>query len=184
MSELLREKPLPGARRLEIVRGDLTQEPLDAIVNAANAWLQHGGGVARAISSRGGEQIQRESDAWVARHGPLEHDRAAFTGAGALPCRVVIHVVGPVWGAGDEDRKLTQAVHAALTCADGLNLASIAFPAISTGIFRFPPERAARVIFAALEAYFTREASSGLRLVRLTVLDQTTLVAFLKAWDA
>ncbi len=184
MNTLLRTRPLPGDRALEITRGDLTLEPLEAIVNAANALLQHGGGVAWAICRRGGEQIQRESRDWVRQHGPLRHDQAAYTSAGALACRYVIHVVGPVWGSGDEERKLASAVQAALACADELRLVSIAFPAISTGIFGFPAELAAGVMVAALQAYFTRQPSSSLKLVRLTLFDEPTVQAFLKACPA
>jgi O-acetyl-ADP-ribose deacetylase len=189
MNTLLREKTLPGERRLEIAQGDLTSEPVDAIVNAANSQLQHGGGVAWAIVRRGGDVIQRESDAWVRKYGPVSHDKAAFTTAGNLPCRYVIHVVGPIWGdtpagaSGDEDKKLAQAVRAALACADELGLESLALPAISTGIFGFPKERAAGILFAEIEKYFDENNASGLKLVRITLFDQPTIDAFLKVWD-
>jgi O-acetyl-ADP-ribose deacetylase len=169
---------------MAIVQGDLTTERVDAIVNAANAHLQHGGGVAWAIARRGGDVIQRESDAWVRKYGPLTHDKAAFTLAGDLPCRYVIHVVGPVWSdSGDDDRKLAQAVRAALACADELGLESLALPAISTGIFGFPKERAAGIIFAEIEKYFDGKSASKLKLVRITLFDQPTIEAFLKIWD-
>ena len=170
---------------MTIVQGDLTTERVDAIVNAANAHLQHGGGVAWAIARRGGDAIQRESDAWVRKHGPLTHDKAAFTSAGELPCRYVIHVVGPVWSDnGDDDRKLAQAVRAALVCADELGLESLALPAISTGIFGFPKERAAGIIFAEIEKYFEGNGVSALKLVQITLYDQQTIAAFWKVWDS
>jgi O-acetyl-ADP-ribose deacetylase (regulator of RNase III) len=96
----------------------------------------------------------------------------------------VIHAVGPSWGEGDEDRKLAAAVIGSLALADRLGLSSIAFPAISTGIFGFPKERAARLIFSAIEDYFTQQPSSGLQLVRLTLYDQPTITAFMNVWDA
>ena len=96
---------------IRLVHGDLTEERVDAIVNAANTQLVHGGGVAGAIVRRGGVEIQVESTQWVKEHGPVSSGEAAITTAGNLPCEHVIHVVGPVWGEGDEDRKLEKAVH-------------------------------------------------------------------------
>jgi O-acetyl-ADP-ribose deacetylase (regulator of RNase III) len=172
---------LSPTRRLEIAQGDLTQEPVDAIVNAANRHLDHGGGVAGAIVRAGGRSIQDESDAWVREHGPVSHAEPAYTGAGSLPARYVIHAVGPVWGEGDEDRKLAEAVTGSLRRADELNLRSIAFPAISTGIFGFPKDRAARIFFQAVPAYFTENPTSGLELVRLVLWDGDSVGVFLAA---
>jgi O-acetyl-ADP-ribose deacetylase len=182
MSTLLREKTLPNGTKFQLSQGDLTLEALDAIVNAANAELQHGGGVAWAISRRGGPKIQQESDAWVQKHGPVSHAEPAFTGGGELHCKYVIHAVGPIWGEGAEDAKLAAAVTGSLRRADELNLESIAFPAISTGIFGFPKERAAGVIFGAIEAHFAEDAQSSVKLVRLTLFDQPTIEAFLSKW--
>jgi O-acetyl-ADP-ribose deacetylase (regulator of RNase III) len=166
------------------VQGDLTQERVDAIVNAANAELQHGGGVAAAIARKGGPQIQAESDAWVQEHGPVRHAEPAYTRAGNLPCRYVIHAVGPVWGAGDEDAKLSAAVAGSLSLAEQLGLASVAFPAISTGIFGFPKARAARIMLTTIQDTFTRNPGSSLRLVRLTLFDPPAVAAFQEAWDS
>ena len=184
MAPVLRETRFPSKQTLQLVQGDLTAEAVDAIVNAANSHLQHGGGVAGIIVRRGGYNIQTESDAWVREHGPVSHAEPAFTGAGHLPCRYIIHSVGPVWGEGNEDDKLGAAISGSLTLADRLGLHSIAFPAISTGIFGFPKERAADVIFTAIDHYFTLHPSSGLQIVRLTLFDQPTIAAFLKVWDA
>ncbi len=183
MSTLLREKSLPGGQKLEISLGDITLESLDAIVNAANRQLQHGGGVAWAIVRRGGKVIQQESDAWVRKNGPVSHAQPAYTGSGDLRCKFVIHAVGPVWGEGDEDNRLMEAVHGALQRADDLQLSSIALPAISTGIYGFPKDRAARLIFAGITAYFAENQCSGLKLVRLTLFDQPVVDAFLNVWD-
>jgi O-acetyl-ADP-ribose deacetylase (regulator of RNase III) len=184
MSEILREKTFPGGQKLQIAQGDITLEPVDAIVNAANAQLLHGGGVAWAILRRGGEAIQRESDEWVRRYGPVTHEKPAYTGGGLLPCKYVIHAVGPIWGTGDEEYKLAAAVRGSLDCAAELKLTSIALPAISTGIFGFPKELAAGIIFAEIERYFAQHADSTLKLVRLTLFDAPTVDAFLKNWDA
>jgi O-acetyl-ADP-ribose deacetylase (regulator of RNase III) len=184
MNRILVERSLDSGQRLQIVQGDLTQERVDAIVNAANEFLQHGGGVAAAIARHGGLQIQAESDTWVREHGPVRHDAPAYTRAGNLPCRYVIHAVGPVWGEGDEEAKLAAAVAGSLGLADRLKLRSIAFPAISTGIFGFPKEAAAAVILTAIEDYCTQNLDSGLLEIRLTLFDQPTIEAFLKKWKS
>jgi len=181
MSKLLVERVLPTGQSLQIAQGDITLEDVDAIVNAANEHLQHGGGVAWAIVRRGGDGIQDESDAWIKKHGLVSHSHPAWTSGGSLPARFVIHAVGPVWGDGDEDAKLTAAVTGSLRVADELGLSSIAFPAISTGIFGFPKERAAKVIFKAIEDYFS-ESVSGLKLVKLVLWDDETVKVFLENW--
>lgn len=182
MNTVLQQVTLPSGQTIQLVHGDLTRERVDAIVNAANAHLQHGGGVAAAIVRMGGGIIQTESDAWVRQHGPVSTAQPAYTSAGNLPCRYVIHAVGPVWGEGQEDDKLSAVIHGALRLADQLSLASIAFPAISTGIFGFPKPRAARLIMGAIRDYFAAQPASGLSQVRLTLFDTPTLSAFEEAW--
>jgi O-acetyl-ADP-ribose deacetylase len=182
MSTLLVEKNLLTGQSLQIAQGDITLEKVDAIVNAANEHLQHGGGVAWAIIHRGGDVIQDESDAWVRAHGLVPHSRPAWTSGGSLPARYVIHAVGPVWGDGDEDTKLADAVTGSLRVADELGLSSIAFPAISTGIFGFPKGRAAGIIFKSIESYFEKNIASGLKVIKLVLLDQSTIDAFLAEW--
>jgi O-acetyl-ADP-ribose deacetylase (regulator of RNase III) len=183
LNTILREHKFNAGQVLQLVQGDLTQERVDAIVNAANAQLQHGGGVARVILRQGGAEIQTQSDAWVREHGPVGHAEPAYTSAGGLPCRYVIHAVGPVWGSGDEDAKLDAAIRGSLRLADRLELASIAFPAISTGIYGFPKERAAGVILSAIRGYFTENPRSGIAQVRLTLFDMPTVEAFLKVCE-
>jgi O-acetyl-ADP-ribose deacetylase len=182
MTTLLAERQLSGDQIFQLVQGDITAETTDAIVNAANSQLQHGGGVAGNISRRGGPLIQRESDAWVREHGPVSNAGPAYTSAGDLPCRYVIHAVGPIWGEGDEDAKLAAAVTGSLALADQLGLASLSLPAISTGIFGFPRDRASRVIFAAVEGYFEQHPSSGLKTIRLVLYDHLSVEVFLKSW--
>jgi O-acetyl-ADP-ribose deacetylase (regulator of RNase III) len=131
---------------LEIAQGDITALAVDVIVNAANKFLAHGGGVALAIVRKGGLKIQAESTALIAKHGPLATGEAVITGGGKLPAKFVIHTVGPIWGEQSEeesDRLLRKAVRNCLALADEKNLKSIAFPAISTGIYGFPIDRAA-----------------------------------------
>jgi O-acetyl-ADP-ribose deacetylase len=191
MTNVLAEKSLKNGIALQIAQGDITTEQVDAIVNAANSQLQHGGGVAWAISRAGGPAIQKESDAWIREYGPVSHNRPAYTSGGKMPCRYVIHAVGPVWGdaqrtgaSGNEDDKLAAAITGSLRVADELKLNSISFPAISTGIFGFPKERAARIIFKAIENYFASNPSSAINLVKLTLFDSPTVEAFIKVWNA
>jgi O-acetyl-ADP-ribose deacetylase (regulator of RNase III) len=183
MNTVLAEKKFPSGRTLQLVQGDLTIEEVDAMVNAANERLQHGGGVAWAISKKGGAAIQKESDEWIRRHGPVSHAHPAWTSGGALPARYVIHAVGPVWGDGDEDKKLSDAVKGSLRTADELNCTSLSMPAISTGIFGFPKERAAGIIFSAVNGYFTARADSTLKLVRIVLFDDATVRVFREVWD-
>src|SRR3990172_841662 len=180
MSPILAEHRLAKEAVLALVQGDLTEARLDAIVNAANGQLQHGGGLAGAIARRGGPSIQHESDAWVRQNGLARYDRPAVTGAGRLPCRYVIHAVGPVWGEGDEDRKLTLAVRSALETAASLSMTSLGLPAISTGIFAFPKPRAAALTFDAIAQFFSAHPTGSLKRVELVLFDQPTLQVFLE----
>lgn len=182
MNTVLVEKRFPSNQTLQIVQGDITAEEVDAIVNAANARLQHGGGVAWAISKNGGPAIQEESEQWIREHGPVSHPHPAWTSGGRLPAKYVIHAVGPVWGDGDEDKNLSEAVTGSLHVADELKCSSMAMPAISTGIFGFPKDRAARIIFSAIEKHWEGNPSS-LKLVRLVLFDQPTVDVFLKSFQ-
>jgi O-acetyl-ADP-ribose deacetylase len=181
MNTILLQRVFSTGQSLQIVKGDITLEQVDAIVNAANEYLQHGGGVAWSIVNRGGDVIQKESDDWVREHGLVLHSHPAWTSGGALPAKYVIHAVGPVWGAGDEDKKLMDAVTGSLRVADELKLASISMPAISTGIFGFPKDRAARVMLKSIHEYLEKE-KSNLRIVRITLFDQLTVDEFLAVW--
>ena len=180
MNTVLTEHVLSTGQTLQIVQGDITTETVDAIVNAANEHLQHGGGVAWAISKKGGPAIQKESDIWIRQHSLVSHAHPAWTSGGLLPAKYVIHAVGPVWGDGDEDKKLSEAVTGSLRVADELRCSSIAMPAISTGIFGFPKDRAAGIIFSAIEKYFESH-TSNLKVVKLTLFDQATVDVFLKS---
>jgi O-acetyl-ADP-ribose deacetylase (regulator of RNase III) len=183
MARIIARHEFPSVQSCLLVQGDITAEKVDAIVNAANSRLLHGGGVAGAIVSQGGSVIQAESDAWVREHGEVSHEQPAVTGAGSLPCRAVIHAVGPVWGAGGEDAKLRSAVRGALDAADGRGFAAISIPAISTGVFGFPKERGARIIFQAVEDFAAARPASPLREIRVTILDHSTLDAFRREFE-
>jgi len=178
VSRLVAEHILDTGQAVRLVHGDLTEARVDAIVNAANSQLMHGGGVAAAIVAKGGPEIQAESDQWIRVHGTVHHDEPAITGAGSLPCKRVIHAVGPVWGSGDEDEKLRAAVLAALEVAERNNLSSLALPAISTGIFGFPKERGAVVILDAIIDHLEQQHEGSLRQVDVTLIDEPSVRVF------
>ncbi len=168
-----------GGTRIEAVLADIAEERVDAIVNAANSQLAHGGGLAGAIVRRGGPVIQAESD----RLAPVPVGGVAVTSAGALPARWVIHAVGPRWGEGDEEAKLRSAVRSALDAAADLGAASVAVPAISTGIFGYPKEAGTRVIVDEALTWIERHPGSGIHLVRLAAFDRPTADLFAQALE-
>jgi len=156
-----------------VVRGNLLEEPVDAIVNAANGHLAHGGGVAGIISRAAGPSLQEESDRLVASRGAFPTGAAVATTAGKLPFKAVIHAVGPRHGEGDEETKLVKALRAAFSLAAERGWQSVAFPAVSAGIFAVPLDICARAYLAAARA-------ARLRKVRLCLRDQPVIDAVLK----
>lgn len=177
-NRILFEHTLPTGQFVRVVQGDLTAETVEAIVNAANEWLQHGGGVAGAIRRQGGDSIQRESDAWVKQHGPVRTGSAAITGAGNLAATYVIHAVGPVWGSGNDEQKLGSAVRSALALADKHQVKSIAIPGISSGIFGGPKDTCARVILKATVDYLQQNPATSLKEVHFCNIDNLTAATF------
>jgi O-acetyl-ADP-ribose deacetylase (regulator of RNase III) len=163
--------------------GDLTREDVDAIVNAANSSLLGGGGVDGAIHRAGGPAILEACREIRATRWPqgLPVGEAVITTAGRLPARHVIHTVGPVYGehGGEEPRLLAACYANALALAVEHGLRTVAFPAISTGVYGYPKDEAARVARAAVEASLGRHAS--LREVRLVFFDAASLGIFMRA---
>jgi O-acetyl-ADP-ribose deacetylase len=155
-----------AGERIAIVQGDITRQEADAIVNAANSSLLGGGGVDGAIHRAGGPSILEE----CRRLGGCETGDANATGAGALPARWVIHTVGPVWQGGDhgEDGLLASCHRRSLEVASELGARTVAFPAISTGVYRFPVERAARIAIGTTADYLAANPQ----------LEQVTFVLF------
>lgn len=169
--------------RLLVIAGpaDITREDVDAIVNAANSSLMGGGGVDGAIHAAGGPEIKDHCRTIVARQGPLGQGHAVATTAGRLPARHVIHTVGPVWRGGDagEPELLASCHRESIRVADELQLASVAFPAISTGIFGYPVELAAPIaLSSALESL---HAAQHVREVRFVLFDSGTREHFVQA---
>jgi O-acetyl-ADP-ribose deacetylase len=144
-----------AATRIRLVRGDITRLPVDAIVNAANTALRAGGGVCGAIHAAAGPGLAEE----CVRIGECPTGDVRLSGGHDLPARWVIHAVGPVWrgGSAGEDEALASCYRRALDVAAGAGARTVAFPAISTGIYGFPRERAARIAIAAVRAGLARQ---------------------------
>ena len=157
---------------LELTQGDITDQTTDAIVNAANASLQLGGGVAGAIRRKGGQKIQEECN----KKGRIHVGGVLLTTGGNLKARYVIHAVGPIHGEEHENEKLKDATLNALILSDKNGLKSIAFPAISTGIFRFPIKRCAIIMLSTTIAYL--EGFTKLEKVIYCLYDENTFETF------
>jgi len=153
---------------IRLVSADLTEREVDAIVNAANSRLQHGGGVAGAIVRKGGQAIQDESD----KIGYVPAGSAAITTGGKLKARYVIHAVGPRMGEGDEDNKLKQAINSVLALATEEKLRSISIPAISAGIFGFPKDQCAKILVGETVAFLKGNSGAALELVEFCIFDK------------
>jgi O-acetyl-ADP-ribose deacetylase len=168
--------------RIEVVQGDITEQDVDAIVNAANSSLMGGGGVDGAIHRGGGPEILEECRRIRAKEYPegLPTGKAVATTAGRLPARWVIHTVGPVYSRNEDRSALLAACHTeSLAVADRIGARSVAFPAISTGVFGYPVGEAAPVATAAV-----RDATTDVELVRFVLFDGTTLDVFTRALHA
>lgn len=143
--------------RIEALTGDITTVQADAVVNAANSSLLGGGGVDGAVHRAGGPEILAECRRLreTTLKDGLPTGRAVITGAGSLPCRYVIHTVGPVWSGGDrgEENLLADAYRNSLEQAASIGVRTLSFPAISTGVYRFPTDKAARIAWRTLSAW-------------------------------
>jgi len=167
---------------VEVCHGDMTEENVDCIVNAANSSLDHASGLAGAIVKKGGQVIQQQSDAYVAKNGKVDEGGVVVTAAGNLPCKHVLHAVGPMWHGGfqGEEVLLGLTVRNCLEKADNMHLQSISIPAISSGIFGFPKEKCAQIMIEMVVQYFAECAGkSFLKQVRFTNFDDRTVDIFL-----
>ena len=170
-----------GDKTIELIEGDVTLQEVDAIVNAANSRLAGGGGVDGAIHRRGGPSIMRETDEKYPQGCPT--GTAVISGAGELPAKYVIHTVGPVWGGGNrgEEELLKRAYRSSLELAAEHGCHSVAFPSLSTGAYRYPLDRAARIaISTAIEFLGRHEAP---RLVRFVLFGPGSYGAFAAALE-
>jgi O-acetyl-ADP-ribose deacetylase (regulator of RNase III) len=168
--------------RITLVRGDITEQDVDAVVSAANSSLMGGGGVDGAIHRRGGPAILEECKRIRAERYPdgLPTGKAVATTAGDLPARWVIHTVGPVYAKSEDRSGLLASCHTEpLAVADDLGASSVAFPAISTGVYGYPVEEAAPVAIRAMQDADTKVAE-----VRFVLFDEASFRAFQRAVQA
>lgn len=161
---------------LRLVKDDITERKVDAIVNAANSYLKHGGGVARAIVTKGGKTIQQESD----KIGYVPVGSTALTTAGLLPSSWVIHAVGPKMGEGDEVTKLHNVLRNILELATQKQFKSISIPAISSGIFGFPKDKCAKILIEESVKYVRTNKESCPEIIEFCILDNETYDYFEK----
>ncbi|QJD94450.1 O-acetyl-ADP-ribose deacetylase [Mucilaginibacter robiniae] len=157
-------------KRIELLQGDITKLYVDAIVNAANSSLLGGGGVDGAIHRAGGKQILEECRAIIAHQGRCHTGEAVITSGGRLPAKYVIHTVGPVWNGGkkNEAELLANCYTHSLQLAVEHSVKTIAFPNISTGVYRYPKTEAAQVAVDAVNAFLQQN----------TFLDKVTFICF------
>jgi O-acetyl-ADP-ribose deacetylase (regulator of RNase III) len=165
--------------RITLIQGDITKQEVDAIVNAANTALRPGAGVDGAIARAAGPEALADRERVIRERGvpPLPTGQAVATIGGALPARWIIHTAGPIYSGSAEDPLLLASCHVeALRVADQLGALTVAFPAISTGIYGYPLAEAARI---ALDAVLT--ARTGVHEVRFVLFDEPAMTAFLAA---
>lgn len=164
---LIKRWEYDGGASFEILVYDLLAAPVDAIVNAANGGLSHGGGVAAAIATAAGPDFDDECRDLIRQQGRVAVGEAVATSAGRLPYKGVIHAVGPRMGDGDEGLKIGRALLSAFRRADEQGWTSVAFPAISSGIFSVPPSICAKAYLRAVETFFQQHPETTVKLIIL-----------------
>lgn len=180
-------KRLTSGLELSVWKDDLTRHAVDAVVNAANEELQHEGGLAGALVRAGGREIQEESMGFVARYGKVPTGEIAITRAGRLPCRLIVHAVGPRWEAMAAQRcvdKLERAIVRVLRYVtyENTSIKTVAIPALSSGIFRFPLDLCTQTILQTIKLYLQEsQAVSNLKEIHLVSNEDPTVAAFKKA---
>jgi len=169
----------PWSSRLEIIEGDITKQAVDAIVNAANASLLGGGGVDGAIHRAAGQQLIEE----CRRLGGCPTGEAKITLAYHLPARFVIHAVGPVWRGGQrcEDELLASCYQACFALAELYEINTIAFPAISTGVYGFPIDRASRIALDEMRAFLSE--NDTVERVTVVCFEKRAYDSYMSIWD-
>lgn len=172
-TQLIDEIRISNDKIIRLIKGDITDQNVDVIVNPANSYLKHGGGVAGAIVRKGGKIIQTESD----RIGFVPVGSSVITTSGELPCQAIIHTVGPKMGEGNEDVKLSKSIHSSLSLASDNSYNSISIPAISSGIFGFPKDRCANILLDE-SIKFLKNNNTTLQTIEFCIIDDETLFHF------
>lgn len=181
--QVFRKRLTPGLE-LSVWKDDLTRHAVDVVVNAANEELQHGGGLAQALVKAGGQQIQEESNMYIFKHGKIPTGEIAITGAGKLPCKFIIHAVGPRWAERDAERCKADLQKAIISILNHVTFGysspeTVAIPALSSGIFQFPLDLCTRIIVKTIELYFQgRQLASNLKEIHLVSNEDPTVAAF------
>lgn len=176
---LVKRLEFPGGKSFSLVINNILNEPVDCIVNAANGFLSHGGGVAAAIAKAAGPELIKESEETVRKRGEIPTGEAVVTTAGRLPFKGVIHTVGPRMGMGDEESRLVKALKSAFIIAHEKGWASLSFPAVSSGIYAVPYEICARAYIKAVKEFFREYPDTPLKTIRLSLF-QGPLVEVVK----
>lgn len=172
-NHLIDEIKLSNNKIIRLIQDDITEQSVDAVVNPANSFLKHGGGVAGAIVRKGGNTIQVESD----RIGFVPVGSSVITTSGRLPCKAIIHTVAPKIGEGNEDFKLSRSINSSLSLASQRGYTSISIPAISSGIFGFPKDKCANILLDETIKFLTNNKTS-LQRIEFCIIDDETLFYF------
>src|SRR5215213_3863531 len=172
-TQLIDEIRMSNDKIIRLIKGDITDQNVDVIINPANSYLKHGGGVAGAIVRKGGKIIQTESD----KIGFVPVGSSVITTSGELPCQAIIHTVGPKMGEGDEDFKLSKSIHSSLSLASDNSYKSISIPAISSGIFGFLKDRCANILLDE-SIKFLQNNNTSIKIIEFCIIDDETLFHF------
>lgn len=178
-------RTFPNNKTIQLVKGDITKIPADAIANAANSELRGGGGVDGAIHLAGGPSIMLELDAFRAKSGGCPPGSATATTAGNLPAKYVFHAVGPIYrdGMQGEAQQLASAYAACLALAEERAIQHLSFPSISTGVYGYPVDKAAPIAIGEVVKHLQNSANK-LQSAIFVLFDDTTFAAYRRALDA
>jgi O-acetyl-ADP-ribose deacetylase (regulator of RNase III) len=177
------KKTFSGGQTFTVVVNDILYEPVQCIVNAANGMLAHGGGLAATIAEAAGSVLLADCREIIAQRGRIPSGHAVVSKAGDLPCKGVIHAVGPKMGEGDEEKKIVQALRAAFEIAEERRWKSLSFPAISSGIFLVPLPICAKSYLRAVKEFYGQNPGAQLREIRLCLFMGPLLDVVKKEWQ-